>query len=466
MERERNNPAFLTMFTLLALLSQNLIMPVISTTIKDQKNNYSPKKPHAGSPHTALSNSLCNNRSHKSPPSHHGSGGSYGSTPPSHGTPSHHTPSHGSPSHGSGGSYNPTPSPPSGGNCGSPPQEPATPSIPSPPSDGGGSYNPTPSTPPSDGSYNPTPSTPPGGGSYNPTPAPPSGGNCGSPPQEPTTPSIPSPPLDGGSYNPTPSTPPGGGSYDPTPAPPSDSGSGSYNPTPSPPSGGGSGGSYNPTPSTPPDGGGSYNPTPSTPPSDGGSYNPTPSPPSGSNCGSPPQDSTTPSTPTTPSNPPSGGGGYYNSPPIYGGESPPTPITVSPPSTPIDPGTPSTPPFLPSPSPFTGTCNYWRNHPGIIWGLLGWWGTLGHAFSVSSMPGFGASLTLPQALSNTRTDGVGALYREGTASFLNSLVNNKFPYTTQQVRDRFAASLSSNKAAAAQARLFKMANEGKMKLRV
>ncbi|XP_019456988.1 PREDICTED: protodermal factor 1-like isoform X10 [Lupinus angustifolius] len=384
MERERNNPAFLTMFTLLALLSQNLIMPVISTTIKDQKNNYSPKKPHAGSPHTALSNSLCNNRSHKSPPSHHGSGGSYGSTPPSHGTPSHHTPSHGSPSHGSGGSYNPTPSPPSGG----------------------GSYDPTPA-PPSDS----------GSGSYNPTPSPPSGGGSG------------------GSYNPTPSTPPGGGSYDPTPSPPSD-------------------------------GGGSYNPTPSTPPSDGGSYNPTPSPPSGSNCGSPPQDSTTPSTPTTPSNPPSGGGGYYNSPPIYGGESPPTPITVSPPSTPIDPGTPSTPPFLPSPSPFTGTCNYWRNHPGIIWGLLGWWGTLGHAFSVSSMPGFGASLTLPQALSNTRTDGVGALYREGTASFLNSLVNNKFPYTTQQVRDRFAASLSSNKAAAAQARLFKMANEGKMKLRV
>ncbi|KAK7276776.1 hypothetical protein RIF29_17922 [Crotalaria pallida] len=429
MERTRSNPAFLTMFTLLiGLLSQNLFIPVISTTIEAQKNYYSPNPSHAGSPHTGLSNSQCANSSHGSPPSHHGSGSSHGSPShtPSHGhgssshTPAHghgsssHTPSHGTPSHGSGGSYNPTPSTPPGG----------------------GSYDPTPAPPSGGGSYNPTPSTPPGGGSYDPTP---------------------SPPSDSGSYNPTPSCPPSGGSYNPTP------GGGSYDPTPSPPSGSGSG-SYNPTPSTPP-GGGSYDPTPS-PPSCGGSYNPTPSPPSGSNCGSPPQEPTTPSTPTTPSNPPSGGGGYYNSPPTYGGDSPPTPITVSPPSTPIDPGTPSIPPFLPAPSPFTGTCNYWRNHPGIIWGLLGWWGTLGNAFSVPGMPGFGASLTLPQALSNTRTDGLGALYREGTASFLNSLVNNKFPYTTQQVRDRFAASLVSNKAAAAQARLFRMANEGKMKPQV
>ncbi|XP_061369830.1 protodermal factor 1-like isoform X7 [Gastrolobium bilobum] len=328
MERKRSNPAFLTMFTLLAgLLSQNLVIPVISTTVEDQKNYYSPD-PHAGSPSTGSSNSLWS----RSPPSH-GSGGGYGSTPPSHGTPSH----------GGGGSYNPSPS--HGGGYGS-----TTPSHGTPSHGGSGSYNPTPSTPSGGGSYNPTPSTP---------------GNCGSPPHEPSV------------------------------------------------------------------------PTPSTP-----------------------------STPATPSNPPSGGGGYYNSPPTYGGGSPPTPITVSPPTTPIDPGTPTlpSPPFLPSPSPFTGTCNYWRTHPGIILGLLGWWGTLGNAFGVSVIPGSGAaSLSLPQALSNTRTDGLGALYREGTASFLNSLVNNRFPYTTQQVRDRFATSLSSNKAAAAQARLFRMANEGRMK---
>ena len=88
---------------------------------------------------------------------------------------------------------------------------------------------------------------------------------------------------------------------------------------------------------------------------------------------------------------------------------------------------------------------------------------MGSAFGVTSVPGFSSGITLPQALSNTRTDGVGSLLREGTASYLNSLVNHKFPYTSTQVRDRFVASLNSNKAAAAQAQLFKMANEGRMK---
>ncbi|RVW39652.1 Protodermal factor 1 [Vitis vinifera] len=171
---------------------------------------------------------------------------------------------------------------------------------------------------------------------------------------------------------------------------------------------------------------GSYNPTPSH-----GSYNPTPSTGGGGSYGTPTHDPT-PSTPTG-----GGGGGYYHSPPTTGGGvggSPP--LVLSPPTTPIsiDPGTPGisipTPPFLPDPnSPFTGTCN------------------------------------LQQALSNTRTDGLGELYREGTASLLNSMVNKRFPFTTKQVRDRFAAALSSNKAAAAQAHLFKLANEGKLKPR-
>nr|AFK43320.1 unknown [Medicago truncatula] len=207
----------------------------------------------------------------------------------------------------------------------------------------------------------------------------------------------------------------------------------------------------------------------SSPPSHGGGYY-TPTPPS-TGCGySPPHDpsTSTPShnqTPSTPSNPPSSGG-YYNSPPSTPTD-PPVTLTPPSPSTPIDPGTPTvpTPPFLPSPSPFPGTCNYWRTHPGIIWGILGWWGNMGNAFGVTNIPGFSPGLTLPQALSNTRTDGLGALYREGTASFLNSLVNNKFPYTTDQVKDRFASSLHSNKAAATQAHLFKMANEGKTKPR-
>lgn len=90
---------------------------------------------------------------------------------------------------------------------------------------------------------------------------------------------------------------------------------------------------------------------------------------------------------------------------------------------------------------------------------------MGGALGVTSVPGFGSSMSLHQALSNDRTDGFGALYREGTASFLNSMVNRRFPFTTQQVRDNFVQATGSNKAAAAQARVFKLANEGRLKPR-
>lgn len=60
MERKRSSHASLIVCTLLTgLISQNLVIPVISTTIEDQTNHYTPD-PHAGSPPTSLSNSLCN----------------------------------------------------------------------------------------------------------------------------------------------------------------------------------------------------------------------------------------------------------------------------------------------------------------------------------------------------------------------------------------------------------------------
>lgn len=74
-----------------------------------------------------------------------------------------------------------------------------------------------------------------------------------------------------------------------------------------------------------------------------------------------------------------------------------------------------------------------------------------------------SNLSLPEALANTRNDGFGALLREGTASLLNSMVNRRFPFTTEQVRDAFVAASVSNKAAAAQAKIFKKANEGHLK---
>ncbi|CAN1351791.1 Protodermal factor 1 [Linum perenne] len=278
----------------------------------------------------------------------------------------------------------------------------------SPPS--GGSH--TPSTPSSHGRSPPHHHTPShGGGGYRPTPSNPPSANCGTPPSSPTpsvpTPSTPTP------YVPTPSTP--------TP----------YVPTPSTPT------PYVPTPSTPTP----YVPTPSTP---------TPSVPTPS--------TPTPVDPSTP--PPSGGGGYYPSPspPTGGGGSltPPTPI--------IGGSPPATPPFVIDPnSPFP--CNYWRSHPAVVWGVLGWWGTLGNVFGVSNVPGFGASTSLPQALSNTRNDGYGHLYREGAAALLNSMVSRRFAFTTNQVRESFVSALASNKAAAAQGHVFQLANEGRLKPR-
>ncbi|KAK6134367.1 hypothetical protein DH2020_031887 [Rehmannia glutinosa] len=262
-------------------------------------------------------------------------------------------------------------------------------------------------------------------------------------------------------------TPPsqGGGSYGGTPP---SHGGGGYGGTPPSHGGGGTGG-------TPPShGGGGYGGTP--PSHGGGSYGGTPP----ANCGTPPSGGHHHPTPS----PPTGGGGGYYPPPTTTPTTPttPTPVIVSPPSIitppiigtpPIDPGTPSIPgitipsppfPFDPNSPPFT--CTYWRNHPTLIWGLFGFWGTsVGSAFGVTSLPGFGLNMNILQALSNTRSDGLGELYREGTAALLNSIAHTRFPYTTSQVRDSFVAALGSNKAAAAQARLFKMANEGRIKPR-
>ncbi|KAE8663702.1 Protodermal factor 1 [Hibiscus syriacus] len=248
-----------------------------------------------------------------------------------------------------------------------------------------------------------------------------------------------------------------------------------YYPSPDPHAGTPASGSHG----TPPSHGSGASPPSHGTPSHGGGYHhtpTTPSTPSGGNCGTPPHEPSTPSTPShTPSHgsPPSYGGGSPpsyggGSPPSYGGGSPPSYGGGSPPTPTIDPGTPSipTPPFFPAPTPpIGGTCDFWRSHPTLIWGLLGWWGTLGSALGVTSAPGFGATMSLPQALSNTRTDGIGALYREGTASFLNSMVNHRFPFSTKQVRESFVSALGSNSAAKAQARLFKLANEGHLKPR-
>ncbi|KAL8150889.1 hypothetical protein V2J09_020697 [Rumex salicifolius] len=158
-----------------------------------------------------------------------------------------------------------------------------------------------------------------------------------------------------------------------------------------------------------------------------------------------------------------GGGGYHHSPPAY--IAPPTPVI-----TPVTPTVPS-PPVPTDPGSGHGPfpCTYWGSHPGMIWGVLGWWGTVGGVFGVTSLPGMTSSdptsLTLQHVLTNPSNDGYSALYREAAASFLNSVAAPKqFPLTTSQVRSSFVAALASAKAAASQARVFRLANQGRLKL--
>ncbi|KAG6514924.1 hypothetical protein ZIOFF_025299 [Zingiber officinale] len=105
-------------------------------------------------------------------------------------------------------------------------------------------------------------------------------------------------------------------------------------------------------------------------------------------------------------------------------------------------------------------CSYWGTHPAVIWGLVGYWGTIGALFGLPAAAAYGTDLSLPAALSNPRADGIGALYREGTASMLNSLASRSFPFSPEQVKASFNAAVVSDEAAAAQARVFKKANEG------
>lgn len=109
---------------------------------------------------------------------------------------------------------------------------------------------------------------------------------------------------------------------------------------------------------------------------------------------------------------------------------------------------------------FCLNCSYWKNHPDAIVAAIGSLGNIGKTFGAAcSMIGGKKLGNMHDALSNTRTDGIGALIREGAAAYLNSIVNKKFPFTTQQVKDCIVVAVTSDGAASAQAGVFKKANE-------
>ncbi|KQJ94142.1 protodermal factor 1 [Brachypodium distachyon] len=170
-----------------------------------------------------------------------------------------------------------------------------------------------------------------------------------------------------------------------------------------------------------------------------------------------------------------GSGGYKPTPtptygttptpsPTYGTTPTPTYGTTPTPSYGTTPSTPSTPshdvPAVPKKHEFIGSCDYWKKHPDAIVAAIGSVGNIGKTFGVACSLIVGKKIeNLHDALSNTRTDGIGALIREGAAAYLNSIVNHKFPFTTQQVKDCIIVAATSDGAASAQAGVFKKANE-------
>ncbi|KAF8642520.1 hypothetical protein HU200_067195 [Digitaria exilis] len=166
--------------------------------------------------------------------------------------------------------------------------------------------------------------------------------------------------------------------------------------------------------------------------------------------------SSTPSYGTSPT-PTYGTGGGYKPTPTPDYSTTPTPSYGSTPSTPSTPsyGIPEIPKHG-----FTGSCDYWKSHPDMIVAVVGSLGNIGKTFGTACSLIVGKKLeNLHDALSNTRSDGIGALLREGAAAYLNSIVNKKFPFTTQEVKDCIVVAVTSDGAASAQARIFKKANE-------
>ncbi|XP_047048574.1 protodermal factor 1-like [Lolium rigidum] len=173
------------------------------------------------------------------------------------------------------------------------------------------------------------------------------------------------------------------------------------------------------------------------------------------------------------------GGGYKPTPtptptygatptPTYGATPTPTYGATPTPSYGTTPSTPSTPshdvPTIPKKHELIGSCDYWKGHPDAIVAAIGSLGNIGQTFGAACSMIVGKKLeNLHDALSNTRTDGIGALIREGAAAYLNSIVNKKFPFTTQQVKDCIVVAVISEGAASAQAGVFKKANDSHYK---
>lgn len=112
---------------------------------------------------------------------------------------------------------------------------------------------------------------------------------------------------------------------------------------------------------------------------------------------------------------------------------------------------------------------WWSSNPGSFPDFISILSTLVDLFSsVSGGSGsgigsiisgiFGGQMTVYQGLTNTRTDGYGALARHSSAALLNSFTRRDYAYSPLQVKMQFRSALGSQQQAFQMARVFENAN--------
>ncbi|GLJ36167.1 hypothetical protein SUGI_0725660 [Cryptomeria japonica] len=115
-------------------------------------------------------------------------------------------------------------------------------------------------------------------------------------------------------------------------------------------------------------------------------------------------------------------------------------------------------PFPTHSIPGHGTCDFWSSNFGSWPNFLSTMSTIGSIFGKPASSMYPSSMTLLQALQNTKTDAYSTLVKQASASLLNSYTHKNFGYSPEEVKSLFAAALTSPQAAAAQASQFARAN--------
>ncbi|KAH9300782.1 hypothetical protein KI387_012365, partial [Taxus chinensis] len=105
-----------------------------------------------------------------------------------------------------------------------------------------------------------------------------------------------------------------------------------------------------------------------------------------------------------------------------------------------------------------GSCDFWSSNFGSWPDILSTMSTIASIFGKPASSMFPSSMTLLQALQNSKSDAYSSLLKQASASMLNAFAYNNFEFSPEDVKAKFGAALTSPRAAAAQASEFARAN--------